>query len=160
MNSNIENTKSEIKSEINNVQTSSTNNSPHGSPSSSRASSPATPILSKRKRQQEVCLIKEVRLDGVGHLPDFDDKPSQSRYLEKVVASVPTNSIQTETSQPEEQITTENRQSKNNENYDQAITSVLQSEQLEMIEDIQSGNEEIYDQEVLSVDQRNKNVTC
>ncbi|KAF2903389.1 hypothetical protein ILUMI_02798 [Ignelater luminosus] len=41
-------------------------------------------------------------------------------------------------SQPAEQITTENEQSKNNENYDQAITSVLQSEQLEMIEDIQN----------------------
>ncbi|KAF2893875.1 hypothetical protein ILUMI_12298 [Ignelater luminosus] len=62
-------------------------------------------------------------------------------------------------SQPEEQVTTENDQSKNNENYNQAITSVLQSEQLEMIEDIQSGNEEEYDQEVLSVDQRNRNIT-
>ncbi|KAF2891166.1 hypothetical protein ILUMI_15007 [Ignelater luminosus] len=79
--------------------------------------------------------------------------------LEKVVASVRTNSIQTEMSQPEEQITTENDQSKNNENYNQAITSVLQSEQLEMIEDIQSGNEEEYGQEVLSVDQRNRNIT-
>ncbi|KAF2890708.1 hypothetical protein ILUMI_15465 [Ignelater luminosus] len=60
---------------------------------------------------------------------------------------------------PEEQITTENDQSKNNENYNQAITSVLQSEQLEMIDDIQSGNEEEHDQEVLSVDQRNRNIT-
>ncbi|KAF2890916.1 hypothetical protein ILUMI_15257, partial [Ignelater luminosus] len=62
-------------------------------------------------------------------------------------------------SQPEEQITTENDQSKNNENYNQAITSVLQSKQLEMTEDIQSGNEEEYDQEVVSVDQRNRNIT-
>ncbi|KAF2879050.1 hypothetical protein ILUMI_27144 [Ignelater luminosus] len=62
-------------------------------------------------------------------------------------------------SQPEEEIATENDQSKNNENYNQAITSVLQSEHLEMIEDIQSGNEEEYDQEVLSVDQRNRNIT-
>ncbi|KAF2880783.1 hypothetical protein ILUMI_25391 [Ignelater luminosus] len=58
-----------------------TNNFPQGLPSSSKASSLATPTSSKRKRQQEVCLIKEVRLDGIGHLLDFDDKPSQSRWI-------------------------------------------------------------------------------
>lgn len=46
---------------------SSTDNSPHSSPTPSK------------KRCQEYRPIKEIRLDGIGHFPDFDDKPTHSQ---------------------------------------------------------------------------------
>lgn len=52
--------------------------SPDSSPCSSRSTSVTrTPTINRRRVERQP--IAEVRLDGVGHLPEFDDKPSHSQ---------------------------------------------------------------------------------